>query len=81
MSSVISRTVILRSLVVALVFTAPVAAKAQNGKLPPIINRELFFVGLLQWAGAIGSINLALVWPLMALLYAISYSIALRRYR
>lgn len=41
----------------------------------------LFFVGLLQWAGAIGSINLALVWPLMALLYAISYSISLRRYR
>jgi dipeptidyl aminopeptidase/acylaminoacyl peptidase len=43
MSSVISRTVILRSLVVALVFTTPVASSAQNGKLPPIINRELFF--------------------------------------
>ena len=41
----------------------------------------LFLAGLLQWAGAIGSINLALAWPLMALLYAICYSIALRRYR
>jgi hypothetical protein len=41
----------------------------------------LFFVGLLQWAGAVGSINLALVWPLMALLYGICYLISLRRYR
>jgi len=42
-SSVIRRTVILRSLAIVLVFTAPVAAGAQNGKLPPIIDRELFF--------------------------------------
>jgi hypothetical protein len=41
----------------------------------------LFFVGLLQWAGAIGSINLAVVWAIMALLYSLSYFIALRRYR
>ncbi|HMI49047.1 MAG TPA: hypothetical protein VK481_10280, partial [Gemmatimonadaceae bacterium] len=41
--SVISRIAILRSLAIALVFTAPVAAVAQNGKLPPIIDRELFF--------------------------------------
>ncbi|HEX9083701.1 MAG TPA: alpha/beta fold hydrolase [Gemmatimonadaceae bacterium] len=42
-SSVISRTVILRSLAIALVFTAPGTISAQNGKLPPIIDRELFF--------------------------------------
>ena len=41
----------------------------------------LLFAGLLQWAGAIGPINLAFAWPLMALLYTISYSIAGRRYR
>lgn len=41
----------------------------------------LFVVGLLQWAGAIGSINLAVVWAIMALLYSLSYFIALRRYR
>ena len=42
-SSVISRTATLWSLAIAIVFTAPVAAVAQNGKLPPIIDRELFF--------------------------------------
>jgi dipeptidyl aminopeptidase/acylaminoacyl peptidase len=42
-SSAITRTAILRSLAIAIVFTAPVAARAQNGKLPPIIDRELFF--------------------------------------
>src|SRR5450759_771641 len=31
------------SLAIAIVLTAPVAAGAQNGKLPPIIDRELFF--------------------------------------
>jgi len=31
------------SLVVSLAFAAPVAAPAQNGKLPPLIDRELFF--------------------------------------
>jgi dipeptidyl aminopeptidase/acylaminoacyl peptidase len=31
------------SLAIAIVLTAPVAAVAQNGKLPPIIDRELFF--------------------------------------
>ena len=41
--SVISRTAILRSLATAIVFTAPIAAVAQNGKQPPIIDRELFF--------------------------------------
>ena len=41
--SVISRTAILRSLATAIVFTAPIAAVAQNGKQPPIIERELFF--------------------------------------
>lgn len=41
----------------------------------------LLSAGLLQWAGAIGPINLAFVWPLMAVLYTISYSIAGRRYR
>ncbi|HMJ16933.1 MAG TPA: hypothetical protein VK478_00975, partial [Gemmatimonadaceae bacterium] len=42
-SSVISRTVILRSFAIAIVFTAPATTSAQNGKLPPIIDRELFF--------------------------------------
>ena len=41
--SVINRTAILRSLATAIVFTAPIAAVAQNGKQPPIIERELFF--------------------------------------
>src|SRR6266849_9222423 len=41
--SVISRTVILRSLAIAIVFTAPFAAVAQKRTLPPIIDRELFF--------------------------------------
>jgi hypothetical protein len=41
----------------------------------------LLFAGLLQWAGAMRPINLAFVWPLMALLYTVSYSIADRRYR
>jgi dipeptidyl aminopeptidase/acylaminoacyl peptidase len=42
-SSVINRTVILRSLAIAIAFTTPAIASAQNGKLPPIIDRELFF--------------------------------------
>src|SRR5258706_8573349 len=42
-SSVISRTTILRSIAIAVVFTAPIYAVAQNGKLPPLIDRELFF--------------------------------------
>src|SRR6266849_6070568 len=41
--SVISRTVILRSLAIAIVFTAPFAAVAQKRTLPPLIDRELFF--------------------------------------
>ena len=40
----------------------------------------LLSTGLLQWAGAIGPINLAFVWPLMAVLYTLSYSLAARRY-
>ena len=32
-----------RSLALAILFTAPVAAAAQSGKLPPLIDRELFF--------------------------------------
>jgi hypothetical protein len=40
----------------------------------------LLSAGLLQWAGAIGPINLAFVWPLMAVLYTLSYSLAARRY-
>jgi dipeptidyl aminopeptidase/acylaminoacyl peptidase len=31
------------SLALAIVFTAPVATSAQSGKLPPLIDRELFF--------------------------------------
>jgi dipeptidyl aminopeptidase/acylaminoacyl peptidase len=31
------------SLAIAIVFTSPVAAIAQSGKLPPLIDRELFF--------------------------------------
>ncbi len=31
------------SLAIAIAFTAPVATWAQNGKLPPLIDRELFF--------------------------------------
>jgi dipeptidyl aminopeptidase/acylaminoacyl peptidase len=42
-SAAISRTAILRSLAIAIVFTAPTITSAQNGKLPPIIDRELFF--------------------------------------
>jgi dipeptidyl aminopeptidase/acylaminoacyl peptidase len=42
-SSVISRTAIRRYLAIAIVFTAPVTLPAQNGKLPALIDRELFF--------------------------------------
>src|SRR6266699_2215586 len=42
-SSVISRTAVLRCLAVAIVFAAPVTLLAQDGKLPPLIDRELFF--------------------------------------
>jgi dipeptidyl aminopeptidase/acylaminoacyl peptidase len=42
-SSVISRSVILRSLAIATLVAAPVTISAQNGKLPPLIDRELFF--------------------------------------
>ncbi len=42
-STVISRTVAQWFLAIAIVFTAPVAVVAQNGKLPPIIEREQFF--------------------------------------
>ena len=41
----------------------------------------VLLAGLLQWAGALGPINLALVMPLMVLLYIVSYLVALRRYR
>src|SRR5882672_587245 len=44
-SSVIrsARVIARRALAIGIVFTAPIAASAQNGKLPPIIDRELFF--------------------------------------
>src|ERR1700674_5509606 len=44
-SSVIrnARTAILRSLAIAVAFAAPVITSAQSGKLPPLIDRELFF--------------------------------------
>jgi dipeptidyl aminopeptidase/acylaminoacyl peptidase len=42
-SSVISRTAILRYLAIAIVFAAPATTPAQTGKLPPLIDRELFF--------------------------------------
>src|SRR6202140_3152426 len=32
-----------RALAIGILFTAPVASSAQNGKLPPLIDRELFF--------------------------------------
>jgi dipeptidyl aminopeptidase/acylaminoacyl peptidase len=42
-SSVISRTVSRWSLATLIVFTSPIVAIAQSGKLPPVIDRELFF--------------------------------------
>jgi dipeptidyl aminopeptidase/acylaminoacyl peptidase len=42
-SSVISRTVSRWSLATLIVFTSPIVAIAQSGKLPLIIDRELFF--------------------------------------
>jgi len=42
-SFVLSRTAVLRRLAIAIVFAAPVTLPAQNGKLPPLIDRELFF--------------------------------------
>ena len=42
-SSVISRTVSRWSLATLIVFTSPIVAIAQGGKLPPLIDRELFF--------------------------------------
>jgi dipeptidyl aminopeptidase/acylaminoacyl peptidase len=41
--SVISRTVSRWSLAAFIVFTSPIVAIAQSGKLPPLIDRELFF--------------------------------------
>ncbi|HXI98986.1 MAG TPA: hypothetical protein VNG73_08580, partial [Gemmatimonadaceae bacterium] len=41
--AVSTRTVILRSLAIATLFIAPTLSSAQNGKLPPLIDRELFF--------------------------------------
>jgi hypothetical protein len=31
------------SLALAIAFTAPITTAAQNGKLPPLLDRELFF--------------------------------------
>ncbi|HEX9129949.1 MAG TPA: hypothetical protein VF850_12390, partial [Gemmatimonadaceae bacterium] len=43
-SSVIrSARAIAGTLAIGIVFTAPVASSAQSGKLPPLIDRELFF--------------------------------------
>src|ERR1700693_3621820 len=43
-SSVIrSARAIAGALAIGIVFTAPVASSAQSGKLPPLIDRELFF--------------------------------------
>jgi dipeptidyl aminopeptidase/acylaminoacyl peptidase len=42
-SFVLSRTAVLRRLAIAIVIGAPVTLPAQSGKLPPLIDRELFF--------------------------------------
>ncbi|HEX7596526.1 MAG TPA: prolyl oligopeptidase family serine peptidase, partial [Gemmatimonadaceae bacterium] len=42
-SSVMSRTAVLRYLAIAIVFATPIMLPAQSGKLPPLIDRELFF--------------------------------------
>jgi hypothetical protein len=42
-SSAISRAAILRSLAFATLLAAPALSSAQSGKLPPLIDRELFF--------------------------------------